>query len=89
MHVSLSSTETVIQTPIKKITLLVLDKVNLKALRLGVGIVEIIRVEINKTHTKTDKVTSPSDNEKLNLLLKRSIPRGISIKYAPAGAGTP
>ena len=72
--------ETVIQTPIRNRTLRVLERVNLIDLRLGVGIVEIIRKETNKTQTTTNKIVNPSKNGIENLLLKKSKPRGIRIK---------
>ena len=39
-------------------TLLVLDKLKLMDLRLGVGMVEIIKTEINKTQQRTNPVKS-------------------------------
>ena len=80
MQVSLRSIETVIQTPIRNRTLRVLERVNLIDLRLGVGIVEIIRKETNKTQTTTNKIVNPSTNGNENLLLSKSIPRGIRIR---------
>ena len=70
-------------------TLLVLDKLKLMDLRLGVGMVEIIKTEINKTQQRTNPVKSCVLIVKPNLWLSISIPNGIRSRYAPAGAGTP
>ena len=57
-QVSRKKTETTKQTPIKIMTLLVLDKLNLIDYKLGVGIVETIRKETIRTH----KITNPTVN---------------------------
>ena len=53
------------------------------------GIVETMRKEIlnTQTTTATGRITSDGENE--NLVPRISIPKGMSSKYAPAGAGTP
>ena len=89
MQVSIRSTETSKQTPIKNKTLRVFEKVILIDFKLGVRIVDIMREDTNRTHITTRRAVIPSKAGKENLLLKKSIPNGINNKYAPAGAGTP
>jgi hypothetical protein len=80
IHVSRKRTETEIHTLIRIITRLVFDKLNLIDFKLGVGIVEIIKTEINKVQARTLKVRSSVPIVKPNLWLSILSPRGISSR---------
>jgi hypothetical protein len=89
MQVSRKRTETEIHTLIRIITRLVFDKLNLIDFKLGVGIVEINKNEVNKVQQRTIKVKNSVSIVKPNLWPRIFKPKGINSKYAPAGAGTP
>ena len=78
IHVSRKRIETEIHTLIRIITRLVFDKLNLIDFKLGVGIVEIIKTEINKVQARTLKVRSSVPIVNPNLWLSILSPRGMS-----------